>query len=187
MVTTPIDLLTGEEGPGVDAPPGIGGAFPIPLTTGDSSGMELGFVSGNADGPPGSPDVDTWKISIPGPGSITAEIFSAGLFGPAGYNTMLELLPPGGGPPIFAVDNVHYLDDKYNDPTDPLRQLDPFILNFTVPIGGDFYLRVVPMVPPPPGGTYWLLAGFQPIPEPGSAITLLGAVAGIALRRARRR
>ncbi len=191
MVSTPIVLDTTEELPGVDAGPSVGSAMPITMATGESSGMLLGFVAGNADDTNGAPppdhttDVDTWRIGVPSAGFITAEIFSSERFDTGGYNTKLELLDAFGAV-IFANDNVHYLDDKFNDVADPLRQTDPFLLNVPVPGPGFYFLRVVPVVPMEVGVTdgYWLLAGFQAVPEPSAAAIVLCAVA--ALRRKNR-
>jgi len=190
LVSGPILLDVTEESPGVDAGPSIGGAIPITMAAGESSGMLLGFVAGNADDPNGAPppdhttDVDTWRIGIPSAGWISAEVFGTMRFGSGGYNTMLELLDSSGAL-VFSNDNVSYDGNTYNSGT--LRQTDPFLLNIPVSTPGFYYLRVIPVAPPEvaPGDGYWLLAGFQAVPEPGTAGALL-AVAALLVRRQRR-
>ena len=182
LVTSPIALDTTEEMAGVDAGDTFATAMPMALSAGETSGMLLGFVAGNPDGPPPPPipgsfvvDADMWKLSLPSPGHLTAEVFSDERFGSFGYNTMLELFDPTGTF-IIANDNVHFLDDKFNDPADPMEQLDPLLLNIPILVAGDYFLKLTPTMPGPDVGMfdgYWLLAGFEPVPEPQTAALLL--------------
>ena len=160
------------------------------MAGGATSGMLLGFVAGNADDTNGAPppdhtmDVDVYRMGVPGPGWITAEVFSTARFGAGGYNTAMELLDPFGSP-IFGVDNIHYDDDTYN--TGTFQQPDPLLLNIPVPGPGFYYLRITNPVPGEVGPTdaYWLLAGWQAVPEPGSVTALLAVGALAMLRRGR--
>lgn len=189
LVATPIPLDTSEESPGIDAGPMIASAKPIAMSTGSSSGMLLGFVSGNPDDTNGAPppdhtaDVDTWRIGIPGPGFITAEIFGTNRFGSFGYNTALELLDSSGSL-IYSNDNVLYDGDTYN--TGTLRQTDPLLLNIPVFAPGFYYIRITNPVPIEVGTSdaYWLLAGFAPVPEPVALSVLPPAL--LLLQRRRR-
>jgi hypothetical protein len=170
----------------------IGSAYSITMATGESSGMLIGFVAGNADDTNGPPppdhamDVDVYKIGVPGAGWVTAEVFSTARFGSGGYNTAMELLDPFGMP-IFGVDNVHYDDDTYSAGT--LQQTDPLLLNIPVPGPGFYYIRLTNPAPMEVGtlDAYWLLAGWQAVavPEPGSVTGLLAVGALAMLRRGR--
>jgi hypothetical protein len=183
MVTTPIPLDVSEEAPGVDAGSTIGTAMPMALSMGAKSGMLIGFVAGTPDGampPMAMMDADMWKIGIPSPGLLSAEVFSVERFGSFGYNTKLELFDPGGFP-MFTVEDIFYKDDIYN--ADTFRQTDPAMINIPIVSAGFYYLKVTPTVFADVGmfDGYWLMAGFQPIPEPttiGMLCCALGLLVG---------
>ncbi|MDZ4819299.1 MAG: hypothetical protein SGJ20_10035 [Planctomycetota bacterium] len=181
MVASPIPLDVSEEGLGVDAGDTIATAKPMTMSMGSTSGMLLGFVAGTPDGaspPIAAMDADMWKIGIPSAGWLSAEIFSVERFGMFGYDTKLELFD-SGGLPMFTVDDLLYDDDTFN--AADFRQTDPAMLNIPIASPGFYYLKVSPTVFADVGMSdgYWLMAGFQPIPEPSTFV--LAAVSLVAL------
>jgi hypothetical protein len=189
LVASPILLDVSEEGVGVDAGSTIATAKPMTFAGGSSSGMLMGFVAGNPDASTAPPmpfdmDIDMWRIGIPGPGLLSAEIFSLERFGAFGYNTKLELFD-SVGTLLFGVDNLHYDDDTFNAAT--FRQFDPAMINIPLSSPGFYFLKVSPTVFTDVGPTdgYWLMAGFRPIPEPASLSTLCYALGLLTLPRRR--
>lgn len=189
LVTTPILLDVTEEGAGVDAGSTLATAMPMTFSGGSSSGMLMGFVAGTSDAgvaPPTPFDMDTdmWRIGIPGPGRLSAEVFSVERFGSFGYNTKLELFDLGGAL-LFSVDNLHYDDDTFNAAT--FRQTDPAMINIPLSSPGFYFLKVSPTVFSDVGMAdgYWLMAGFQPVPEPAS-LSIVGCGLGLLVVSRRR-
>lgn len=188
VVASPIILDVSEEAPGVDAGDMLLTAKPMTLAAGATSGMLLGLVAGTPDDPPGPPsfmaDIDMWKIGLPGPGLLTAEIFSTEIFGSFGYDTTLELFNSLGMPMAFN-DDVMYAGDVYG--MGATAQTDPFLLNIPIPSAGFYYLKVAPKFGFDVGMSdgYWLAAGFTGVPEPSSALLVIGTLALAAARRRR--
>lgn len=189
LVTTPILLDVSEEVSGVDAGSTLATAKPMTFSGGSSSGMLMGFVAGNPDASTAPPmpfdmDIDVWRIGIPSPGLLSAEIFSVERFGPFGYNTKLELFDSGGAL-LFSVDNLHYDDDTFNAAT--FRQFDPAMINIPIAGPGFYFLKVSPTVFADVGLSdgYWLMAGFQPVPEPASLSILCCALGVLVVSRRR--
>jgi hypothetical protein len=188
LVTTPVSILLAEVGP-ADVGPTPLSAFPVGLTTGGTSGMDLALVAGDLDGGPG--DMDVYKFFLPVGGTLTAEVFSSNRFAPpSNFDPILVLSGPGGL--IAANDDVFYDGDIYDAVT--FQQNDSFLLN--IPLGpGEYYLNVhaSPMsgsppspVPPEPGDAYWLMIGVTPVPEPATW-RLLAAGVVVMLQRGRRK
>jgi len=187
LVTSPIPLDVSEEAPGVDAGSTIATAKSMSMSMGSTSGMLIGFVAGTPDGatpPMAMMDADMWKIGIPSPGLLSAEVFSVERFGTFGYNTKLELFD-SGGLPMFGVDDLHYVGDTFNSGT--FRQTDPAMINIPIFSPGFYYLKVSPTVFADVGALdgYWLVAGFLPIPEPTSLSALCCGVGLLIARRPR--
>ena len=182
LVTSPIPLDVSEEGAGVDAGSTLATAKPMTFSAGSKSGMLIGFVAGNPDASTAPPmpfdmDIDMWRIGIPSPGLLSAEIFSIERFGTSGYNTKLELFDSSGSL-LFGVDDLYYKDSTFNAVT--FRQADPAMINIPIAGPGFYFLKVSPTVFMDVGLSdgYWLMAGFQPVPEP-TTISILCCVLGL--------
>lgn len=185
LVSTPIVLDDSEETAG-DAGSTFMTAKAMALSAGETSGMLIGFVAGDPDGPPGPMgfmfDTDMWKISLPSAGLLNAEVFSTEIFGTFGYNTNLTLFNSMGAPLAFNED-VMYSSDVFG--TGATAQTDPFLLNIPITVAGDYFLKLTPTTGADVGASdaYWLAVGFSPVPEPSSAVLVLGAVLSMICRR----
>lgn len=185
LVTSPILIDLSEEGP-VDAGSTPLTAKPIALLPGETSGMDLALIAGDLDGFEG--DMDMYKLLVPTPGMLTAEIFSTNRFGvPDNFDAFLALMGPVG--PMGTSDDVHFDGDAYGIGT--FRENDPFLVNIPLMFPGEYYLLVhaspTPSIPVDPMATdyYWLMVGVTPIPEPGSlGLLMAGAAALCFVRRA---
>jgi len=189
MVTAPVLLDTTSEEGAPDAGTTLATATPITFTPGETSGLPLKFLAGDLDG--SGADVDWFSFTAPGPGRVIAEIFSDNRFaGPFDFDAELMLLD-STGTPLFANDDVFYDGNVFDSGT--FRQDDPFLLNAPIPSAGTFIISVGASISAEDGDAYWLLVGLDSaplgpgvIPEPGSAVLLLGfTCAGLLFRRRR--
>lgn len=171
---------------GTDAGATIGSAHTMTLSTGPTSGMEIGFIEADLD-LAGDADVDVFKFTTSSQGILSAHVFSVNLAygGAAEFDPMLELLDSTGTLiPFGSTDDTMYSGDVFG--AGGFGSEDPFLVNLSLATAGDYYLRVTSVGGGELGSNYWLVAGFLAVPEPGSLTILAATGLIIALRRKRR-
>jgi hypothetical protein len=146
--------------------------------------LEIAFVEADLDGL--ASDVDFYRFTASGPGSLLAHAYSSSLSyaSTLEFNTTLQLFD-SLGTLLAGNDDVRYDGNAFDSGT--LRTTDSFLNNIPIPSAGDYYLRVAAT-----GGTglaganYWLIAAFglNAIPEPNCFwLTVIAIASGIRRRK----
>jgi hypothetical protein len=184
-VSSPVTIDLTEDG-AFDAGSSLITSMPISLMPGETSGFDLALVAADIDGSPG--DVDVFKFFLGTPGTLMAEIFSENRFGsPFTVDTTLTLLD-STGTPMTMMDDLFYLDDVFG--AGVFHENDPFLLNIPIVTPGMYFLSVTgsptPSFPTSPGDAYWLMVGFNAVPEPGIGFLLALVATPLLVHRRRR-
>ncbi|MFK7787928.1 MAG: DVUA0089 family protein [Phycisphaeraceae bacterium] len=176
-VTTPI-VQEFESG---DAGATLGTAQALTMTTGETSGAEIGLVFADLDST--TSDVDLYSFTTDGPGSVTAEIWSLSRLG-ASFDATLTLFDTDGTTVLLSNDNAGYSGNTFNIASNISN--DPFLLNAQLDEAGTYYLEVKATSPGSEsvGDDYFLLVGADVVPEPSSLAFL--AMGGLLAARRRR-
>lgn len=182
VVSSPVPIDLAEVG-AFDAGSTLMTAKPITFTPGETSGFDLAFVAGDIDGSPA--DVDLFSFLIGAPGTLIAEIFSENRFAaPFTVDTVLTLLD-SSGTPIILKDDLFYSGDVFD--AGIFQGNDPFLLNIPIVTPGMYFLSVagspMPGFPTSPGDAYWLMVGFNAVPEPGTGFFLAMVALPLLIRR----
>ncbi len=144
--------------------------------TGETSGLTMGFVTGDLDG--SGADVDWYNMTITTPGTLTLDLWSANVYGDS-FNTRIRLIDLDGSTVLYTNTDSLYGGNVYG--SGGSGTTDSFLPNYVITTPGTYYFAVDATAGGAVGDDYSLIIGFDSSVVPEPSVILLGLVGGFAL------